>query len=312
LPRAITSRWPSASSALLGGDAAALAALPIDHAVGVVGKKGGSVAAEAQLTRFLRDRLGRYVDERNDPDAQAASGLSPYLHYGHISVHEVFARLMRGDGWSPRKISAKVTGLREGWWGASPAVESFLDEVVTWREIGHNMGAFAPNHEDFASLPSWALATLKKHEKDPRPRTYDLRALAAGDTYDPIWNAAQRELVEDGTMHNYLRMLWGKKVLEWSKTPEEALHALIELNNKYALDGRDPNSYSGIFWVFGRYDRAWGPERPIFGTVRYMSSESTMKKLHLKNYLARYGGSKRDAPGPLWEHAQARAPAKKT
>ena len=108
-------------------------------------------------------------------------------------------------------------------------------------------------------------------------------------THDPIWNAAQRQLLGEGRMHNYLRMLWGKKVLEWSKTPQEAIETLIELNNRYALDGRNPNSYSGIFWVFGRYDRAWGPEREIFGTVRYMSSDSTKKKLHLSEYLARWG-----------------------
>lgn len=304
LPQAITSRWPRASAALLRGDGKALAALPIDHTVGVVATRGGSAAAEAQLKKFLSDRLTRYPEERNDPDAHAASGLSPYLHYGYISVHEVFARLMRKDGWSKRKLSGKVTGQREGWWGASPAVEAFLDEIITWREIGYNMAAFAPNYDRFDSLPSWALATLKKHANDPRPRLYSLRALAEGETYDLIWNAAQRELVEDGTMHNYLRMLWGKKVLEWSKSPEDALHALVEINNKYAIDGRDPNSQSGIFWVFGRYDRAWGPERPIYGTVRYMSSESTMRKLHLKNYLARYGGSKKEDPAPPSERAQ--------
>jgi deoxyribodipyrimidine photo-lyase len=116
--------------------------------------------------------------------------------------------------------------------------------------------------------------------------------LEAAKTHDPIWNAAQRQLVSEGRMHNYLRMLWGKKVLEWSTTPREAVERLIVLNDKYALDGRDPNSYSGIFWVFGRYDRAWGPERPIFGTIRYMSSDSTAKKLKLKGYLARYSGAK--------------------
>jgi deoxyribodipyrimidine photo-lyase len=300
LPHTITSRWPRASAALLGGDGRALAALPIDHGVGVVATRGGSAAAEAQLKEFLSDRLARYPEERSDPDAHAASGLSPYLHYGHVSAHEVFARLMRKDGWSKRNISGKVNGLRDGWWGASPAAEAFLDEIVTWREIGYNMAAFAPNYDRFESLPSWALATLKKHAKDPRPRLYSLRALAAGETYDPVWNAAQRELVEDGTMQNYLRMLWGKKVLEWSKSPEDALETLVELNNKYAIDGRDPNSQSGIFWVFGRYDRAWGPERPIFGTVRYMSSESTMKKLHLKSYLLRYGGTKKGETEPLF------------
>ena len=144
----------------------------------------------------------------------------------------------------------------------------------------------------YDSLPDWALKTLAKHESDPRPVVYTMSELEAAKTHDPIWNAAQRQLVSEGRMHNYLRMLWGKKVLEWSKTPREAAERLIVLNDKYALDGRDPNSYSGIFWVFGRYDRAWGPERPIFGTIRYMSSDSTAKKLKLKGYLARFSGTK--------------------
>ena len=122
-----------------------------------------------------------------------------------------------------------------------------------------------------------------------RSPRYELEDLAAARTYDPLWNAAQRQLVASGQMHNYLRMLWGKKVLEWTATPAEAVATLIELNNRYALDGRNPNSYSGIFWCFGRFDRPWGPERPIFGTVRYMSSANTARKLHLKGYLARHG-----------------------
>ena len=124
---------------------------------------------------------------------------------------------------------------------------------------------------------------------DPRPELYDLAQLDAAETHDEVWNAAQRQLVRDGRMHNYLRMLWGKKVLEWSPSPEAALARLIELNNRYALDGRDPNSFSGIFWCFGRYDRPWAPERPIFGVVRYMSSASARRKLHLDRYLARHG-----------------------
>ena len=118
---------------------------------------------------------------------------------------------------------------------------------------------------------------------------YELEEFEHSKTHDEIWNAAQRQLKQEGRMHNYLRMLWGKKILEWSASPMDALHVMIELNNKYALDGRDPNSYSGIFWVLGRYDRAWGPERPIFGKIRYMSSDSTKRKLKLKNYLAKYG-----------------------
>ena len=132
---------------------------------------------------------------------------------------------------------------------------------------------------------------MGEHANDPRPQQYTLSQLEDSLTHDKVWNAAQRELVQEGTMHNYLRMLWAKKIYEWSASPREALDRLIHLNNKYALDGRDPNSYSGIFWCLGRFDRAWGPERPIFGKIRYMSSDSTMRKLKLKGYLSRYGDS---------------------
>jgi deoxyribodipyrimidine photo-lyase len=138
-------------------------------------------------------------------------------------------------------------------------------------------------------LPGWARATLEKHARDRRPHLYDLAALEAAETGDEIWNAAQRQLARDGWMHNYLRMLWGKKILEWTRTPEEALAVMTSLMNKHALDGRDPNSYSGYGWTLGRYDRAWGPERPIFGTVRYMSSANTKRKRRLNRFLERYG-----------------------
>jgi deoxyribodipyrimidine photo-lyase len=144
-------------------------------------------------------------------------------------------------------------------------------------------------YDRWDSLPEWARKTLNEHSADPRPEIYSHEQLESAATRDRIWNAAQRQLLREGRMQNYLRMLWGKKVLEWSPQPQKALASLIELNNKYALDGRDPNSYSGIFWVFGRYDRAWGPERPIFGKIRYMTSDSTAKKLDLKRYLQTYG-----------------------
>jgi deoxyribodipyrimidine photo-lyase len=173
-----------------------------------------------------------------------------------------------------------------------PAAEKFLDEAITWREVGYNMAAHREDFERYESLPAWAQATLAKHESDPRPHLYSRAQLEAGETHDELWNAAQGQLREEGRIHNYLRMLWGKKVLEWSPSPREALATLIDLNNKYALDGRDPNSYSGIFWTLGRYDRPWPPERPIFGTVRFMSSDSTRRKFKVDGYVARYGRQK--------------------
>ena len=165
---------------------------------------------------------------------------------------------------------------------------------MTWRELGYGFCFHRPDYADFESLPDWARKTLADHEDDERPAVYDLRAFETASTHDEIWNAAQRELVARGRIHNYLRMLWGKKILHWSRSPREALAVMIELNNKYAIDGRDPNSYSGIFWVLGRFDRAWGPERPVFGKVRYMTSESTRRKLRLKGYLERWGDPEKE------------------
>ncbi len=254
----------------------------------VVKERGGPKQAELVLKRFLENRLSLYPEDRNHPDEEGTSGLSPYLHFGHISVHQIFDRLVKKEEWSSKMISRKTTGSRSGWWGMSEAAEAFLDELVTWRELGFNMCWQRDDFDQYGSLPDWARQTLKKHSKDKRPYLYTLKAFETAKTHEPLWNAAQNQLVQEGKIHNYLRMLWGKKILHWTKTPKEALKVMIELNNKYALDGRDPNSYSGIFWVLGRYDRAWGPERRVFGKVRYMSSKNTARKLRLKEYLDKY------------------------
>ncbi|MBK9387136.1 MAG: deoxyribodipyrimidine photolyase [Planctomycetes bacterium] len=290
VPREVSARWKMASKELLAGEASALAELPIDHAVPPTAMRGGSAAGEARMDAFLKDKLARYPDDRNHPDDQGASGLSPYLHFGHVGVHELVHRVLAGESWTAERLLPKPNGSREGWWGLSPAGEGFLDEAITWREVGYGFCFHrAHDYERFESLPEWARATLQKHAQDPRPEHYSRRQLEEARTHDEIWNAAQRELRREGRMHNYLRMLWGKKILQWTKDPEVALQTTIELNNRWALDGRNPNSYSGIFWTLGRFDRPWAPERPIFGTVRYMSSDSTRKKLHLKRYLATYG-----------------------
>jgi deoxyribodipyrimidine photo-lyase len=283
--RMITHKWPPAVGYLDTGKS--LVDLPIDHGVSPVGYRGGSAEGSKVLKRFL-GRLSSYDESRNHPDEEATSGLSPYLHFGHVSVHEVFAALARQENWSGRNLKQAATGSRSGWWGLGPSAEGFLDQLVTWREVGFNMAWQRDDLEQFESLPEWAKATLAQHGRDRRPHLYTLEAFEQARTHDRLWNAAQIELVREGQIHNYLRMLWGKKILEWSRSPREALKVMLELNNKYAVDGRDPNSASGIFWVLGRYDRAWGPERPIFGKVRYMSSQNTARKVRVKKYLERF------------------------
>jgi deoxyribodipyrimidine photo-lyase len=291
LPTEITRRWPCASLKWLE-DPAQLNALPIDHKVASATERGGESAAAEKWSEFLSKKITGYADLRNDPDQQTTSGLSPYLHFGHISAHQIFHDLMSREKWTEAKLSHRADGSRQGWWGVSPPVEQFLDQIITWREVGFNFSSHREDYDRYESLPDWAQKTLKKHSRDERPFVYSLKQFAAARTHDPLWNAAQCQLASEGRMHNYMRMLWGKKILEWSETPGEALETLIELNNRYALDGRNPNSYSGIFWCLGRYDRPWGPERPIFGNIRYMSSDNTARKLHVKNYLAKYGGTK--------------------
>jgi deoxyribodipyrimidine photo-lyase len=285
LPAEIVRRWRQVSAKFLDGDSAELAALPIDHSVRVVDYRGGPATARKRLRQYLDRHLANYTEAANQPDENARSGLSPYLHFGHISPHELFHELMSRERWSSKRLAKKTGGKREGWWGASRGAEAWLDEFVTWRELGFNMTAHRNDYDRYESLPAWSRATLEKHARDRRVYVYSLDEFAAAATHDPLWNAAQTQLVREGRVHNYLRMLWGKKILEWTATPHDALDVMIELNNRYALDGRDPNSYSGIFWVLGRYDRPWGPERPIFGTVRYMSSESTRKKIRVREYL---------------------------
>ncbi|MDP1569162.1 MAG: hypothetical protein Q8L86_04090 [Vicinamibacterales bacterium] len=286
LPEAIRTRWPDAFT-WLDAHGGSLASLPIDHTVTAAPMRGGALAARARLQAFLAADLGAYGDQRNHPDRDATSQLSPYLHWGHISTHEVFHTLMAREGWIG-DVASRATGGREGWWGVSPAAESFLDELITWRELGYNMTFRRDDYDQYESLPDWARRSLDAHTADPRPHLYPFDVLDGATTGDALWNAAQRQLRREGRMHNYLRMLWGKKILEWTASPREAARVMIELNNRYALDGRNPNSYSGIFWVLGRYDRPWAPVRPIFGAIRYMSSANTARKLRVREYLERY------------------------
>ena len=258
LPREIRDRWPVATFPVR------LTGFPINHDVRPTALRGGENEGRKCLDRFLRLRLARYPQERNEPEREGTSGLSPYLHFGHLSAHEIHARL------------------------SGKQADEFRDQLITWRELGFNMASKRSDYDQYSSLPQWCRVTLAEHAKDPRIPVYGLREFETAATHDPLWNAAQVQLVREGRIHNYMRMVWGKKILQWSASPEAALDIMIELNNKYALDGRDPNSYSGIFWILGRYDRAWGPVRPVFGKIRYMSSENTARKVPVKDYVARY------------------------
>jgi deoxyribodipyrimidine photo-lyase len=285
---AIRQRWPEAADELLAATPEQLATLPIDHTVGSGLANGGTSAAENALRSFLAAKLSRYPDERNQPEADVSSGLSPWLHFGHLSTHQIFFELTRQEDWHPGQLSDTTKGSKAGWWGMSEAAEAFLDELITWRELGFNMCWQNPDYDQYESLPAWAQATLADHETDIRHHAYSRDEFEQAATHDELWNAAQNQLLTEGRMHNYLRMLWGKKIFEWSATPRDALDTMIDLNNRYALDGRDPNSYSGIFWVLGRYDRAWGPERPIFGKIRYMTSENTARKVRVRDFIEKY------------------------
>ncbi len=251
----------------------------IDHSVPPVKDRPvGRAAALRALRTFVRDRVAGFDEARNEPGQRGQSGLSPALHWGLLFAGEVAQACIEAHG------------------ATQPGVASFLEELLVRRELGFNYCLHTPVHSQlrFTSLPRWAQQTLNAHAKDHREHLYTLEQLDRGDTADPLWNAAQRELREDGRIHGYLRMLWGKKILEWSPSPDEALARLAHLNDRYALDGRDPVSVANFMWVLGLHDRPF-QERPVLGKVRPMSSARTAQKVDLGPYLARYGGP--DAAG---------------
>lgn len=271
--------------------AAFVASLPIDQTVRPLqGSVGGSTAGRHLLKTFMKHRLSGYAEKRSNPTPPEdghASELSAHLHFGHISIEEVVVTVL-GKKWSPRQLSLANRGKREGYYNDDPDINSFLDEALTWRDLGYHWHRHRADDTVSLdrSLPKWANQTLNKHAGDRREHLYSEEQFEAADTHDDLWNAAQIELVRTGRIQNYLRMLWGKKVLEWSESPAEAYRILEHLNNKYAIDGRDPNSYTGILWCFGLFDRPWAPERPIFGVVRYMSSDNTARKFRIRDYLS--------------------------
>lgn len=266
--------------------------LDINHEVGILEMKGTREAALGKLGYFVGHSLLEYDEKRNHPDEKKTSGLSPWLHFGKISEYEIVKVVLdhQPKEWGLDDLTPNG-GKNSGFFNGNNNIESFLDEVITWREVGFHFAHHVDNYDEFESLPDWAKKTMEEHKDDKREWIYTLEELEYSKTHDDIWNAAQTQLREEGIIHNYLRMLWGKKVIEWTPDHRTALKYLIELNNKYAIDGRDPNSYSGIFWCFGRFDRAW-QEREIFGKLRYMTSNSTRKKVKLDQYLAKYGNQK--------------------
>lgn len=230
--------------------------------------QGGTRAARQRLRYFVRRILPRYHESRNEPSVDGTSRLSAYLHFGFISIQEIVEAVNRSR--APEEAKA-----------------AYLEEAIVRRELSFNFTRFNANYDSLAALPPWALKTMREHSGDPRPEIYEPEQIEAGQTSDELWNAAQRELIHTGEIHNYVRMLWGKRVIEWQPNYEAAFAVLEHLNNKYALDGRDPNSYAGILWCFGKHDRAWGPERPVFGKLRYMTSRSMGRKFEAKAYIAR-------------------------
>jgi deoxyribodipyrimidine photo-lyase len=256
-------RSVSADLPLYDGDAPRAAAkrCEIDHATAPVAVEGGSDAARTRLASFIKDGLRGYATGRNR-DLVHTSGLSPYLHFGHIGIHEVAAAVLQSSA-------------------PDEDIDSFLEEAVIRRELSFNFCFYRDDHDSLTSLPDWAKKTLDAHRADRRKPSYTFEELEAAATYDEVWNLSQRQLVATGSIHGYLRMLWGKRIIEWSDTPEQAHAAMIRLHDRWAIDGRDPNTHAGVLWCFGKHDRAWAPERPIFGMLRYMSSDSTRRKVRL-------------------------------
>ena len=238
----------------------------IDHTVAPSAVyRGGTANGRKRLSRFVSDILCNYDTARSKPERDGSSRLSSYLHFGFLSTLEIAFAVRDAD--APQE-----------------SIDAYLEELIVRRELSFNMTRHNAHYDSLRALPAWVQKTMREHADDKRQFTYSLDQLEAGETHDELWNAAQREMAATGEMHNYVRMLWGKNVIAWSPTYEIAFESLVHLNNKYCLDGRDPNSYAGILWCFGKHDRPW-MEREVFGQIRYMTSGSTGKKFDSKKYI---------------------------
>jgi deoxyribodipyrimidine photo-lyase len=254
----------------IGDIATVLKPMAIDASVAPVSRfyQGGSSQAYKHLDTFIRHGLAQYDKHSNQPQTDDISHMSPYLHFGQIS---------------PLEIALKISKTCKG---RQAACDSYLEELIVRRELAINFVYYTPDYDTFGCLPQWARTTLREHQDDQRETLYSPKQLAAASTHDEYWNAAMREMRTTGFMHNYMRMYWGKKVLQWSADPATAFDTLLNLNNRYFLDGRDPNSYTGVAWIFGLHDRAWA-ERPIFGKVRYMAASGLERKCDIRAYVAK-------------------------
>lgn len=254
--------------------AEAVARCEIDHSVKrVADRPGGAAAAQMMLHSFITHGLPEYSEERGDSSMEeSTSGLSPYLHVGHISSASVVR-------------AARESGAPIG------SIDAFVQQVNTWRELSFNWCVRTRDFDQLHALPEWIQKTMREHVKDKRAHVYDLDTLERGETYDEFWNAAQKQLVATGTIHNYARMLWGKTLLLWTKDYETARQYMYHLNDKWALDGRDPNSVGGIMWCLGLWDRPWG-NKPIWGGIRPMVTARVKLKFDTSAYLARWNGTK--------------------
>ena len=243
---------------------ALLVPLTIDRTVPASGLfTGGTAEANRRFEQFLKNRLDGFAENRTDPGGDGGSDMSPYLHFGQVSP-----------------VTLALHAQEQGGSG-TPA---FLEELIVRRELAVNFVRYNDHYDTFASLPAWAQKTLALHQADQRDYGYSPGELERAATHDPYWNAAQQEMMKTGTMQGYMRMYWGKKILEWSKTPKDAYSSALYLNNKYEIDGRDPNGYAGVAWCFGKHDRPWG-ERKIFGMVRYMNAQGLKRKFAMDRYL---------------------------
>jgi len=228
--------------------------------------EGGPETARKHMQNFISRRLARYTRNRNQPQTDDISHMSLYLHFGQISP------------------AALALAIRDASTGDPEDRDAYLEELIVRRELAVNFVHYTPDYDRYTCLPAWAQKSLSEHAADRRPVVYDRQTLEAARTHDPYWNAAMNEMCATGFMHNYMRMYWGKKVLEWSPSPQEAYDTLLFLNNRYFIDGRDPNSFAGVGWVFGLHDRAWF-QRDIFGKVRYMAASGLERKCDIKAYV---------------------------